>query len=130
MPGRLVGTATLVLLLLGGIRSAFGQQKSDTLAVNSSLADRGKKLFSNKQCNTCHTIGRGKAVGPDLRGVTQRRPLEWIRGMIRTPEVMLLQDSTAQALRREHGDIAMPNMKLSEQETEALIHYLASQSRN
>jgi hypothetical protein len=50
--------------------------------------------------------------------------------MIRTPEVMLLHDSVAQALRKDHGDLPMPNLELSEQEVDALIHYLASRSRN
>jgi len=118
-----------IALTLGAARSASAQESSDTLVVDAALADRGKKLFAGKQCNTCHTISRGKAVGPDLSGVTTRRSLDWVRRMIRTPEVMLLQDSTAQALRRDHGDIPMPNMKLSEAEVEALIHYIASQGK-
>jgi cytochrome c551/c552 len=121
-----VGVIALALAVPQPLRS---QESNDTLVVSSALADRGKKLFASKQCNTCHTIGRGKAVGPDLRGLTARRSLAWIRRMIRTPEVMLLQDSTAQALRRDHGDIPMPNLKLSEEETEALIHYVAAQSK-
>lgn len=132
MTGRKYMFAPIVGIILaaGSAPGLSAQGAADTLTVNAALADRGKKLFSNKQCNTCHTIGRGKAVGPDLRDVTSRRSLAWIRRMIRTPETMLLEDSLARALRKEHGDIPMPNMKLSEAEVEAVIHYLASQSKH
>ncbi|HEV8264066.1 MAG TPA: cytochrome c [Gemmatimonadales bacterium] len=127
--GRQAVLVSVMIVALCGVGAISAQEPADTFTVSPALADRGKKVFSNRQCNTCHTIGRGKAVGPDLRGLTARRSLDWIRRMIRTPEVMLLQDSTAQALRKEHGDIPMPNMKVTEQEVEALIHYIAAQSR-
>ena len=110
----------------GGVRA---QQPADTLTPNPQLAERGKALFSSRGCMGCHTIGRGKTVGPDLKGVTVRRPLAWIRRMIRTPDVMLQEDSTARALLKEHGGVPMPKLNVTEEETEALIQYIASQSR-
>jgi cytochrome c551/c552 len=110
----------------GGIRA---QQPADTLTVNPALAERGKTLFTSRGCLGCHTIGRGKTVGPDLKGVTTRRSLAWIRRMIRTPDVMLKDDSTAQALLKEHGGVPMPKLSVTEEEAEALIQYIASQSR-
>jgi mono/diheme cytochrome c family protein len=109
-------------------RELAAQRPAATVTVDMALVERGRKLFSEKQCNTCHTIGRGKAAGPDLKNVTSRRSLDWIRRMIRTPEVMLLEDSVAQALRGQHNGIPMPNMEVGAEEVEALIHFIASKS--
>ncbi|MBI4607901.1 MAG: cytochrome c [Candidatus Rokubacteria bacterium] len=38
----------------------------------------GQAIFQEK-CVSCHTIGGGRLVGPDLQGVTARRDREWQR---------------------------------------------------
>ncbi|MEM4658894.1 MAG: c-type cytochrome, partial [Candidatus Methanosuratincola sp.] len=61
--------------LLGLLSLAFfvayttvsGYAKEDVKArVNKELAEKGEKLFAEKGCAACHTIGKGKLVGPDL----------------------------------------------------------------
>jgi len=32
----------------------------------------------NGRCTACHTYGKGIKVGPDLKGVNQRRKREWL----------------------------------------------------
>jgi len=39
-------------------------------------------LLFGQKCTSCHTIGEGNKIGPDLLGVDQRRELPWLR---RTP---------------------------------------------
>jgi nitrite reductase (NO-forming) len=65
--------------------------------------------------------------GPDLLGVTERRSLAWLRRMLKTPDQMVVTDSIARSLAREYKT-KMPNAKLSDQEVEALVQYLASRS--
>jgi len=47
------------------------------LCGNFGFTQTGEELFL-KNCFACHTIGSGKRVGPDLKGVEERRSIEWI----------------------------------------------------
>ncbi len=40
-------------------------------------------------CFSCHTIGGGRLVGPDLKGVTERRSREWLVSFILNPKAMI-----------------------------------------
>src|SRR5215469_6174695 len=46
----------------------------------------GQSLFK-KICAPCHTIGVGDRVGPDLRGVTDRRERAWLESYIMHPDL-------------------------------------------
>lgn len=104
-------------LLLSGVASA------------SAVAPvEGKGLFEQK-CASCHTIGGGKRVGPDLNGVTERRPQEWLLRFIIEPDKMIAgKDPVAVRLYEEYNRIAMPNLGLKDSEARALIDYLRSAS--
>ena len=45
----------------------------------------GEKLFKEKGCAACHTIGGGKLVGPDLSNVLDRRTEEEIIKFVKNP---------------------------------------------
>lgn len=38
----------------------------------------GQALYEQRGCPACHTLGAGSLVGPDLRGVTERRDRDWL----------------------------------------------------
>ena len=42
------------------------------------LSDQPGQVLFKKMCAPCHTIGGGDHVGPDLRGVADRRDLAWL----------------------------------------------------
>jgi mono/diheme cytochrome c family protein len=116
----------LLLVLVGAYVSNVQAQRP---SVDPKLAAQGRTLFQRKGCSACHTIGKkGRMPGPDLLGVTERRTLTWLRQLIKTPEQMAVSDSTARSLVREYNQTKMPNAKLSDQEVEALIQYLATRS--
>src|ERR1043166_7562949 len=52
---------------------------STLLFVGRASADtaEAKKIFTTR-CMACHTFGKGVKVGPDLKGVTERRQRPWI----------------------------------------------------
>ena len=52
--------------------------------ANAADAAAGKKLFQDKTCSACHTVGGGDLVGPDLKNVTKERPHEWLAAMDRS----------------------------------------------
>jgi mono/diheme cytochrome c family protein len=83
-------------------------------------------LFARK-CSSCHTIGRGKLVGPDLKGVTARREREWIQRFIRSSRTLILAgDPTASRLFAEFERQRMPDHDFSAEQLDALIDYLAT----
>lgn len=94
----------------------------------NTFAQAGKALFDSK-CVICHTIGKGKLIGPDLKGLTQRRKADWIKKMIKDPENMLKTDDTAKKLLQEYNNIPMINMGLKDSEIDAIIAYLKSEDK-
>lgn len=83
----------------------------------------GARLFKAKGCTTCHTIGQGVKVGPDLHGLFSRRDEAWIRRYISDPVTMVEQDPIAAELKRQYK-IQMPRMMISPAEMDQLLAYL------
>ena len=84
----------------------------------------GEALFS-KLCAPCHSIGAGDRVGPDLRGVTQRRDHAWLSSFIRNPARMRAQqDPVALQLAAKFPGVRMPLLGLTELDAVDLINYL------
>ena len=99
-----------------------------TFAVSTSPADiaKGQEAFAAKGCTACHKIGGGKLVGPDLKGITERRDETWIKRMILRPDVMVKEDSTARKLLAEYL-VPMPNQGVDPtQELPLILAYLKS----
>lgn len=89
------------------------------------LATEGKGIFQAK-CSPCHTIGGGRLVGPDLKGVTIIRDHAWLTRFISTPDRVLASgDPIANNLLKEFGGVAMPNLGLTQPKVDELIVYLA-----
>ncbi len=43
----------------------------------------------NRKCVSCHTVGQGVRVGPDLKGVTQRRDRDWLIPFIQSSQTVI-----------------------------------------
>ena len=75
-------------------------------------ADAGKELFEAK-CTSCHTVGGGDGVGPDLKGVGARRSTDWLVRIITEPDQLTAQkDPTQLELTKKYG-MEMPNLGIS-----------------
>jgi hypothetical protein len=93
-----------------------------------SICSRVRSPFK-KLCAPCHTIGVGDYVGPDLRGVTERRQPAWLARFIRTPDkVRGEKDPVAMTLAAKFPGVRMPNLGLSEIDTADLISYIGAQT--
>ncbi len=91
-------------------------------------AEKGKEIFDSK-CTMCHTIGGGKKMGPDLKGVTERREHEWLVKFISNPEKMFEEnDPIATELLKEYNGLKMPNSNLSEEQVNDVIAYIKAES--
>lgn len=87
----------------------------------------GEQLFRTR-CSTCHTVTGVEAkdaLGPDLLGVNQRREKIWLLNWLRAPDQMIAnKDPIALALLKKYDNLAMPNMRLNQQEANDLLNYI------
>jgi cytochrome oxidase Cu insertion factor (SCO1/SenC/PrrC family)/cytochrome c2 len=91
-------------------------------------AQPGQALF-RKLCSGCHTVGVGDRVGPDLRGVAERRDQAWLSKYIRRPQSLRAgKDPVALALAEQYKGVRMPNLGLSETDVADLISYLRTET--
>lgn len=91
--------------------------------------NEGQQIFEEK-CAGCHSIGGGRRVGPDLKGVTERRERDWLVAFIRDPNALIQSgDPDAQALLEEY-QVPMPTLGLSDAEIEAVLAFIASASQS
>jgi mono/diheme cytochrome c family protein len=98
--------------------------------LNNDLAAQGEVVFQQKGCAGCHgALGSGRMGGPDLLGVVERREIAWLHSFLKDTNSMLQSDPIAMALLEEYRQMRMPNMNLSDQQIDALIHYMAAQSQ-
>lgn len=77
-------------------------------------------LFARK-CASCHTVGKGTRVGPDLKDVHKRRSRAWLERFVATPSAMLDSDADARNLLTEFKGVRMPDLGLTPKETAALV---------
>jgi mono/diheme cytochrome c family protein len=90
-------------------------------------ADSGKELF-DKECAGCHTIGGGDSGGPDLKGVTGKRPAAWLERVIVEPDKLTAdKDPTQLGLVKQYGG-EMPNLGISRNDAKKIIAWLQNVS--
>ena len=99
---RLAGIMVVLLICLVG-------SLAHVAAASTSQSDQPGEAVFQQKCAACHTIGGGKLVGPDLKGVTERRDASWLRQFIADPTKMLASgDPTASQLLKEYNIPAQP----------------------
>lgn len=116
-----IGTLLVAFFLFGGINA---------YAVNPDVSDSedaikaGQALF-NANCKACHKLDQ-RYTGPALRGVTERRELDWAIKFISNSQLVISSgDATAVALYKEYNNIVMPAMDfLSTEDIMNLLSYV------
>jgi protein SCO1/2 len=114
-----------------------GRKTAQEITAQAKLQDRafaltgppGEPLF-RKACAGCHTIGGGDRVGPDLEGVTERRPRDWLIRFIANPAAMRLsKDPIAMDLVARFPVVRMPPLSIPERDAADLISYIEGRSK-
>jgi protein SCO1 len=91
-------------------------------------AEPGQAMFI-KLCAPCHTIGKGDRVGPDLKGVADRRDHDWLTSFMRFPKDMIAsKDPIAAALAERYKGAHMPNLGVTANDASDLIAYLKAET--
>jgi mono/diheme cytochrome c family protein len=88
--------------------------------------DAGERVYLRVGCTSCHTIGKGKLIGPDLAGVTDRRDAGWLKRWLKDPPSMLATDETARKLLEEYL-APMPSYGLTDKEVNLVLDFLRTQ---
>ena len=84
----------------------------------------GEEIFK-KVCSACHTIGKGRLVGPDLGGAPQRLDHKWMIRFIRSSQEMVKSgDTAAVAIFNQFNKIPMPDNAYSDEQIISIIKYI------
>ncbi|TFV93100.1 c-type cytochrome [Algoriphagus kandeliae] len=112
--------ALLFLLFLGGQAFAVDPAVSDSEEAIAA----GKTVF-NANCKQCHKLDQ-KAVGPALRGITDRRSPDWAKSFIKNSQAVIASgDDYANALYAEYNNLMMPSHEfLSDADLDNLLSYI------
>jgi len=100
----------VVLLLAVALLHGCGRWRG---WVGRSSLERGARLFTQKGCHGCHTLGAmGTPIAPDLAHIGAKHTRDYLEGWLRDPTVFCPSH--------------MPRVDMTEEELQALADYLAS----
>lgn len=102
-----------------------------SLIVSTTLAGQhDPATYFQQNCSSCHTIGEGASVGPDLKNVTQRATRHWLVEFIRDPDAKIAaKDPYATKLVADaQGMVMTGSPDVTEEFGEALLEYIDQQS--
>ena len=93
-----------------------------SVVVSSATAQvSGESVFIEGKCVRCHTIGKGRFVGPDLLGVGERYSRDDLIRWARDPESLYSERKKKPV---NEGYPPMPPMNLSESDAQRVADYL------
>jgi mono/diheme cytochrome c family protein len=96
--------------------------------TSGMLQGQTKQLYALK-CGICHTIGKGKLVGPDLLNVHDRHSDEWLLKFVRSSQKMVQSgDSAAVALFKENNNMIMPDPMIPDEDILSILAFIADSS--
>jgi len=86
--------------------------------------DDGAQIFKTN-CISCHTIGGGRLIGPDLEGITKKRKTDWLKKWINSSSDLIASgDADAIAIFEEYNKVAMTSFYFEDEDMDALLAYL------
>lgn len=121
-----------MILINKQVKMKINRFKSTAIAIVSMVygfslqAQDGEALFK-QTCTACHSIGKGKLVGPDLKGVNQKRSEEWFVSFVKNAADFGAKDADAKAIIAEYG-YPMPNQALDDAQVKAIYAYITENS--
>jgi mono/diheme cytochrome c family protein len=117
--------------LLASLLAAGSQAQAQALDNESGEGSQARfspeaAAIFNTRCTACHTYGRGIKVGPDLKGVNERRKREWLLKFIHASSIVIKSgDPTARSLFAEFKQQRMPDwIDLSDKQINDILDYI------
>lgn len=106
----------------------------DTLASAGGGADpaalaKGKELWEGN-CTSCHGLGDEAVVGPGLKGILERRTIDWLIPWIKNSQAVIASgDPYAKALYEKYNKAVMTSFAFSDDEIKAIFAYVDVESK-
>ena len=95
-----------------------------TFSLNIFAQTDGAQIFKTN-CVSCHTIGGGRLIGPDLEGITKKRKADWLKQWINSSSDFIASgDADAIAIFEEYNKVAMTSFYFEDEDMDALLAYL------
>ena len=111
-----------------GISNQSNVNVPNSVIATVALTDEqkhGQELFTNN-CSSCHAITDEAVVGPGLKGVTTRRPVDWILTWVKNPQKVIAGgDKYAVDLYNKYNKAQMtafPNFK--DEDIKSILAYI------
>ncbi len=106
-----ISPSCLVLVILLCAPLALSQDvQGDVDDIATTKFPAAAASIFNKRCTACHTFGKGIKVGPDLKGVNDRRTKDWLLKFIHaSSSVIKSGDPIATALFAQFKQQRMPD---------------------
>jgi len=100
-----------------------------SVCLGTSASAQDVAEFFQRTCLNCHTIGGGRLMGPDLKGVEERRDRAWLTEFILDPPAMIAGgDPYVLKLQQEASGVIMPKLPgLDRARVEALLDLIKSE---
>lgn len=100
-----------------------------TVNVNAQDVAEGEQIFKNN-CAACHNTSDETLVGPGLKGISDRRPLDWIVKWVHNPQAVIASgDKYANELYKKFNQAQMtPYPGYSEDQIKSVIAYIDAQA--
>lgn len=97
--------------------------------VQAQDIEAGKTLFKSN-CAACHTVGKGKLTGPDLKDLTQRVDLEWIIPFVKNSTAVIESgDAYAVKIFNEFNKTVMTaHPQLTDEDITNIVGYITDAS--
>lgn len=101
------------------------------LAAGQSAIAQETPDYFRQNCISCHTIGGGRLVGPDLKNVTQRKDRSWLVNFVTNPKGVLDSgDPYAQELFEKANRVPMPLAPgMTRERAEKLLDLIEEESK-
>lgn len=94
------------------------------IPFTKSYGQDGGQIFKTN-CGACHTVGKGKLVGPDLKGVQDRHTEEWILKWVKGSQALVKSgDKEAVKLFNDNSQIPMPDQAISDNDIKTILTYI------
>ena len=95
-----------------------------TLSLNLFAQADGEQIFKTN-CISCHTIGGGRLIGPDLEGISKKRNAEWLKQWINSSSDFIASgDADAISIFEEYNKVAMTSFYFEDEDMDVLLAYL------
>lgn len=111
-------TAFFSFLFFIGVSAIQAQELSDDPAVIS----QGEELFK-ANCTACHKIDE-RLVGPALRGVNERRELDWLLRYIKNPQKMISSGDPIAVELYEEYQVVMTAFPFADEQITSILSYI------